>query len=125
MTALVQKYPRSFSGRNYRNAFQSPVVEALGEEMDYLYVLANQTRQVRTRFLSEHIRLLCADWTINLAKLSWIYGYETSLRPEYPERGGTKDEDLESAIGYLLRVREFVDKVWKAAGERGPNRDDI
>jgi len=140
MSEFTPKFPRSIAGGDHRTPLDHPDVEAVAKRIDHLYRnygLSETHRAemlVRYALLAEEDKLIDA-LTASMARFagdgqlvdsaSLPLG-DPGIRPKKPLSGGsTAGDALNAAVGFALRMAEWVQRLedlygvtaWKRLGE--------
>lgn len=103
---FTQRYPRSYSGRDYRPQFRAPLLEEWGCKADHLYEFADLSRHQRLTLVQEYHRLTRLD--SEFVKANVCEQLDVFKRSQ-----GAKAELNPSAAAFYGRMRDFVDCMWR------------
>ena len=142
MSDFTPKFPRSISGGDYRIPLDHPDIEAVAKRLDHLYRNYGLSETHRAEMIARYALLADADKAIealiaSIAKfasddqIASLLG-DPGIRPKKPRGGGTVGSDLNVAVGFTLRLAEWVQRLedvygvtaWKRFGEIVPRDED-
>jgi hypothetical protein len=140
MSEFTPKFPRSISGGDYRTPLDHQDVEAVARRLDHLYRSYGLSEAHRAEMLARYALLAEADKAIDtlIASMARFAGDgqlvdnaplplgDPGIRPKKPRSGGsTAGDGLNAAVGFALRLAEWVQRLedlygvtaWKRFGE--------
>jgi hypothetical protein len=136
---FTPKFPRSISGGDYRTPLDHPEIEGVAKRLNHLYRNYGLSETHRAEMLVRYALLAKADKAIDTltASMAKFAGDgqlvdsaslplgDPGIRPKKPLRGGSTGDALNAAVGFALRLAEWVQRLedlygvtaWKRLGE--------
>lgn len=121
MSEFTPQFPRSISGGDYRTPLDRAEIEALAKRLDHLYRNYGLSETHRAEMLVRYALLVEADKAIEAlivsiskfasdGEIASLLG-DPGVRPKKPRGGGSVGSDLNAAVGFALRLAEWVQRL--------------
>jgi hypothetical protein len=119
MTEYKPQFPRTVAGTEWRAPLVHPEIEAIAKRLDHLYRDYSLSETHRAEMLVRYALLADADKAIDTLTASVARFVDSAslplgdpgIRPKKPRGYGDLGDALKVAVGFALRVGEWVQRL--------------